>query len=668
MPESRRRFESVPVPKTIADATIRLGENDFTSVSHKIDDKIPQKEIHERFLNSANHAFYMGKMRATPFTDRVRLFFDWEEVDLGVYSIEFIEEALAYQFAHLEDGERAIFIIAPELSELMNGEKTMKGHLSPEDEKALIYKIAKTKFGKGAEELTVTRMQEMKEHKEIFEALRAANNPEEGVDIEKALENTEDLPITNSLRIAALLYEGAQNWRGLNKDLFHTMTDEQKNDETRLKSAEYYGLVELAIRLSDILAGRNIHGGVNRQSVYDKIIHKIKKGKFKKVEAIRPLFEALKNKEFHTLHLSDEKNWHGFATKRRRAITRAAVYMALIGTMLFGAHRCGEKHEQDRRTRIEAQTEARIKESIKNITFRFEGKWEVDKKENINVYRGIKNQMLGDIRYRYSLSESELEEIGGLLDDYLCSKDVRYYLPQMSSEGHFRLLMTDRFIAQYPNFFHNELDRVISRPYIKFKYLEDSFEEFLESDTEIEIESDDIEQEGIICGPYSPNIVGIKTKEKAFERIGIYANFIGSEYEIYKEKGENIFLARFYDLDYPMPIDTTTARRVINEYFISIKKFDIAPLYDWFYDFHNLHTEKNKIERISIEGDRIVYNRLPDYVDSFGKFEFELGLYRDQIVARYPGEDNFTTERAIEAANHFFIAYGGHRPDNPYLR
>jgi len=57
-----------------------------------------------------------------------------------------------------------------------------------------------------------------------------------------------------------------------------TIPNYKNKSEDEVEQMQYYGMTEIAIRLMAILKGVYIHGGAERQEVYDEIIVKIVRG------------------------------------------------------------------------------------------------------------------------------------------------------------------------------------------------------------------------------------------------------------------------------------------------------------------------------------------------------------------------------------------------------
>lgn len=232
----------------------------------------------------------------------------------SIYSDDVLITYMNYFFKQTEKWTNIDLVIAPWLSEILNGKKSMEGYYSWEEEKKHIVSMAKKYFHERYRDLRIANIELL--HPELFDALKTNGS--------KWLESSSK-PIVDplhftSLDIARYLYRVAKNNNDFMQKISDLKTQEQKSlDKNSMgqNESDRYGLCEIAMRLSDFLTWTHTQCGVRRQKLYDDIIVQIlnEKAPVKYGNEIKELRafckEVLKfalNKNFYAVHFDTKKS------------------------------------------------------------------------------------------------------------------------------------------------------------------------------------------------------------------------------------------------------------------------------------------------------------------------------------------------------------------------
>lgn len=224
------------------------------------------------------------------------------------YSPEFIIWSLQYLFEKIPYG-KVNFVIWSKVSEIMNGAKDIKDAMSIEEQKDYIMYYAYQYFPERVNDLNIIDIQQ--NHPDLFSTLES--NPENPLDTL----DSNDLPNLDthhisSLKIAKHLYIACKNDKNLDNRI-RSLTP--PNLEEKTESSYYYGLIEIAIRLTDYLNWITIQWWKYGQGKYDQFIKTIIMWSYKNYwwEGLEYLSqfckEVLKNKnqKFATIHLKTKE-------------------------------------------------------------------------------------------------------------------------------------------------------------------------------------------------------------------------------------------------------------------------------------------------------------------------------------------------------------------------
>lgn len=718
-PEKRSEFK-VPIPNTIRDALL-CPKKDDSHMSHRVKVGEAKEKGEKPVLTSDNHAFYIGKFIPFTFGEKVAKVMGWGDVndkesDEKLYTREFLEGCLDYQFRHLAKDEKARVVVGRSLSELFNGPEDVINALSLEDEKALVRKIAKKKFKKEEDDLDIVEFEEMLDHQLLYKVLREHVDEETGVvDFPKAmetvgkamdevaeehddkngmflhlklapgsLEETRIIPEPRSLIFAKHLYDAYEN-----DDRFRGAIDSTVPKRLRYSGSDsvaYYGLTEIAMRLSDIRSGKVIHGGADRQEKYDEKIKKIIEGKnggYRSMKALEPLFEAMEGCSFETLHLKTEENPHEVKKKRTLAQSRIAIFVALSAAAIMGAYEFGKHVEEKEQKEKDLAIRALLKTELEDETFYFE-KWAMDSKHNPEVFLGVLDDALNDLQHRYKLTPYETEEIRPIFMKYLLDNKDRVSMIH-GGNIYLRVDLEDLFMQEYAIYFQSK-GIEIGRPYEELYRHLPYFQELLESNEDIVVDDKDEMDKG------SGALAAGLARTLKFDHIGTFYSGEGkhgnNKYEFYiytdndgkrhivaksgvktKNSTKPVAMASIDEKIEYNEYSTERARAGIRQFIYSIRRLDALPLRQHEKLLSDIDTRvrfKNDKDMCSGKTEDVstmkIYGIDGTYKDTFGKFEFDFGTayaYDAEtntpklcLLAKSPSDKEFSEERAREMWKH----------------
>lgn len=411
-------------------------------------------------LSSTNHAFWIGKFPRKP------------DADENIYTKELLAGILDYMGANVPRGEKGVLYISRTLSELMNGHEDAKDCLSTEEQIALLYKL-KNKYAPDLE-LEIVDLEKSHMHSALFQELRKHRLPA-GVDTGWAL-GTGDISLDCeqeelSLRIARILYMASQKHPEFKAKLDKIVPKKLQSKIPEIPSIPYYGLVEIAIRLSELLQGKSTHGGAERQKVYDNLIHALISPKAssdswntvrESTKAIRDKFVGPKGEilhDFDGMYIDTSQNYFmkkskWVKNKQKAALVAAGIAAGSIG--VFGAGVGYEKHQQNQiQIRKNKTMEATVKKN--NIYTGHYTETASSKAESVLYLQNSIDKVMDLLSKRVPIP-------GGLFDQTSFLKDLRSEIqddlydhsedvPFLYISPYRRTLYMERFIARKPIFF-----------------------------------------------------------------------------------------------------------------------------------------------------------------------------------------------------------------------
>lgn len=436
----------MPVPKNVA-----VSHDVFGAEGEEVENgKLPE-------LTDQNHAWWIGKIPK-----------DKKERNDSIYSREFIEASLEVLFKNLGEGAVAQMVMAPSFSMYFNGTEDRERGLSDKDAKALIMEVVVKKFPQFRDRLNVVCVEDMSLHQDLFQELNLSFDEEQGVcDIENVfgLADSEDLGKgefnisirPTSLNIAIFLHNVSKKNHDLFQVLRHAVPGKIRPDSDEEPSAkDYYALTEIAVRLAEILDGRSVHGGADRQGKYDDFIEDImvaanpKEGKPARKKTmligLELLIELFKGKRFETLHLDTGKNPYKMKVERRVARTRLAIAGALSAVAIvlpkIGVDVVSEVRRRDNLSQGRAMVMKMVEQVLKGkcLTMdqcKFGGSPE-------NSFKFIINECLYQISIRYSIPREQVLEIENSLLVFVLSHQD--YLSRIGDDNSSLIEFVDKFM------------------------------------------------------------------------------------------------------------------------------------------------------------------------------------------------------------------------------
>jgi hypothetical protein len=247
---------------------IKAWKNVFDNLDSKINFSIPENLVSYMWINGRqndknleltenNFRLQIGKMQKDKET---------------IYTKEILLPAIEYIIKKTWAGEKAIIQLRPDLAKsLINQDKReeSKKILSFEEEKQKIIQLIKKYFKNETQKIEIINVSN--QYPELFSLLKRYGK--------NWLSSTQK-PILNKNTISALdiakyLYRSTQHNQKLMELFYNTKTPIQKENDINSiwgNQSDYYSLVEVSIRLYEILCWISIQWWIDRQSKYDKII------------------------------------------------------------------------------------------------------------------------------------------------------------------------------------------------------------------------------------------------------------------------------------------------------------------------------------------------------------------------------------------------------------
>lgn len=427
-------------------------------------------------FETGNHALYAGKLKENVIGWRALFAQVLGNAEESIYDEPFYRGSLVYLFSQLRPDQTARLVICPGLSEIFNGPEDIKKALSPDDQIKWIYRLAKQEFSVATRELEVLNVEEIPEHQALFSALRDSIDPEAGQpDLEKAYGNKEQnlteetgesdsaneadgrkksLPIARDLYAAAHSEAEEGDANQLMQMLLETVPRHLRLLDKNPDLHPYYGLTEVAIRLTDILNGCFIHGGVGRQEKYDAIITNLilgKRGRFKDIKSLEPLFELLEGQRFETFHMNPDENIYKKEKNeqigRLRKVMRLVLGGTLLGIGMLGHYTCERAVERY----TQKQEDTYLKHQLEPVDFADPMKNKVhDTADKLSIFKRLTQDMLKAMGDRYGIFPHKIRAIEKVFISYLLQQPQLGFLPLDKDQ---QIDVVDRFVHLQAFFF-----------------------------------------------------------------------------------------------------------------------------------------------------------------------------------------------------------------------
>lgn len=631
----------------------------------------------EADITASNHAFYVGKF--IPRTTRQRIVeFLTGEGDERLYSKEFYLAMLREAFDRVQEGEKVRVVLAPQLSEIFNAEEDVEKALTAEQQAKLIRALAKRYFGR--DDIEVESVEDQERHQAFFETLRGAIDPEtKELNTEAALGGNENFELSeepDSLEMARYLYAAAKEHETLEMIFRHAVPKRLGENMEEDSPMQYYALAEVAIRLTDILHGIEVHGGADRQDIYDQIISRIvkgEKGSYKKIPQLQRLFELMEDRPFGTIHVRTKENPYVEKRKKRIKFTRRTVGIALGITALGLAFQQGAEHERKERERIEAMVDGSLEERLKGESFYMNGPHlKISQEQNVEVFKRIVSDCLRDIGQRYQISWSQQKKLQPLLQEYLLEHET----PSAVRDNAFaRFDAVDRFVKKHQIYLQS-LGVEVDRPYANLMPHLEIFKKAAEKKDDYTVTRKSAKK-----NPPS-RFGGFDTQEICDPELTKLGTFISGQsfsnfyaFYLHKGEGQTRLVARDTQEEKEKDVRAFTTQKARDgafQFLYAMQRYDALELgmenkalsaMRYWTDFGNDSGFISPCSETRRESPVDSWIKVKPYQDSLGRFSYEFlvdsGYDREKrtsypcLLAKADGESHFTHQRAEEMAQQY---------------
>ncbi len=302
-----------------------------------------------------NAALYLGKIPK-----------DRDEKRNGIYNKDAIKRLLEQLLPKVPEGQKLTIFDASDLSWSVNQESKSE-YLDHDQIVDLLEDIADDVSPHWADKINVIKYSD--KHPRLFEKLQT-----QGIgNFLDIADKPELTPDAKSLELFTYLARLVQQPEGkelaqyaegtLPKQLKHEAKESGKLDSYRL-----YSLCEIACRIRDLMAGRYIQWGMERQVVYDRIIEYIVSKKFQLESPLDVLQQYILTspnvQDFVGFYYSDETNLKNKEKQEKQKNTRSKIrnawVIALFSLMSVFGYKSISNFNQDRK--IQAANEKIIEQ------------------------------------------------------------------------------------------------------------------------------------------------------------------------------------------------------------------------------------------------------------------------------------------------------------------
>lgn len=639
-------------------------------------------------LNEHNHGWYTGKLAqsAVGWRNWLRRVFGFED---KIYDQPFYQGSIDYLDEVTVKGMRPMIRVCPTVSEIVNGPEDVEGHFSGQDQVEWIKGLAHRKFGLSEEDIQVENIEDLPEHSGLFNLLRGLI-PVMGSShstFEKVFGCIEDLKIEKvrgeyySYEIAAVLYQTMlESDDGQENQLlqaFRSLVPEKlkkKAAEDPNSIYHYYGLLEIAIRITDLLNGRFIQGGADRQERYDDVITNLmigEKGRFKGIEGLQSLFDLLKDcPRFEAMYLHTEKNH--YKKSFNRIVKWARGILATIGVvgLSYGGVLIGQSIERSSLQRREKKIEQLTKRALKGVAIQgphLPHLSDNDPPKNLITFHSIKRSILVQLERRYNINEDLLGTLRPMVHDFLLNMINREHY--LNNEAASHIDFADLFVDQNRALMIQL--GVSPQPYNNLLFMREDLFKLYNKKAKSRLVSPTCKDRH----PASSHQSTLGEKCIRLYKMAAFTDYNGQKFEFYRTKQGDV-VARDRSLEYGKEkkiFSTSRAQWGARMLITDLERSDVV---------RGLHSIRVSIKRLSLmskqehcecakqsvthsESTYYMYHPF-DYKDSFGRFAYQVVHYpmNDRrrkypycILARKNNEKHYTYKRGLEVAKRYHQAH-----------
>lgn len=428
-------------------------------VSYKENGK--DKKIEKVDLDATHCHSYLGKMRRD---------------GKGTYSDDVVSALLDFFVKNTKKWEKIVIELANTVSTLLNKNNDGDQYTSVPEQREHMLHLAKKINKKRMQDIEIVDIEDR--NKALFALLKNS-----GIQWLATQWNTppelskEDI---TSLDIAKYLYRVCQN----DATYFVAIKSLKPNElKSETGDSDYYGLVELAIRINAYLHGITLQWGIARQKKYDELLLKHINPHVKEFPSL------VKFQEFCALYLTGESfKWLYFNTekseeliekiKRKEKIKgRMRTVIATTLGLVIGALWTNELIKYQTNQQIQKEVKKQQEKDLQNKAlytysdmFSTEMKTLEEKEKFVN---DIMNEVYQSIEMRYELWSLSKKDLTSLIKDDLLQWNT---IDQFFNGDHYDtkiIAFADIFIKQHKNYLLEHEAEIV--PYLRLKSYEEKF-------------------------------------------------------------------------------------------------------------------------------------------------------------------------------------------------
>lgn len=427
---------------------VKKGKEKLTTLDSKLNFTIPKNIVSYYGINWKKDD---RNLRINPENFRFQIW-KMDKDNETIYTREFLSWALEYLVNKTKYWDKIIIQIRRDLADTLNNEDdttSMKHVLSYEEEKKEIEKILKKYFKESKDKVEIVNVSS--QYPELFSLLKTQWRRW----LDSNSEVTLDPKHFTALDIAKYLYGVATSDIKFLFTIYGTKTEEQRAMDTAHiwgNESDYYALVEVAIRLYEILTWITIQWWVIRQTRYDKIIWMILYGKdskdkdltIKRFPWLKDLHEfcnkVAPKAEFDRLYIDNNEikkvaDKQIEKTKTNKKIRNVAVITlaALLGILWWSigtAKRTKEKMEQEKKEKSEKVLQELLQDARSDNVY-FDGvawhyQWWIE-----SIVEASTNTLYAyfiEFYWSGDAWEKEIKILQSLIKQYFCETDATWKL------------------------------------------------------------------------------------------------------------------------------------------------------------------------------------------------------------------------------------------------